>query len=120
MAVIKLGFRMGDVEERGELVPPGTYLARIESAELGESQSGNPKMIVRWRIAEGDCEGRVLVDNVPLHVDWRVARYGRLVGAEEDELDTDELVGVEAVITVRHEEGLSGGVRATIARIESA
>lgn len=51
-----------DVQEmKFENVPKGVYLADIDEASYGMSQSsGQPMITVKWKIAEGEYEGRTL------------------------------------------------------------
>lgn len=52
-----------DVQEmKFENVPKGTYLAEIDEATYGMSQSsGKPMITLKWKIAEGEYAGRSLL-----------------------------------------------------------
>jgi hypothetical protein len=49
-------------EMKFENIPKGTYLAEIDEASYGMSQSsGQPMLSVKWKIAEGEYAGRTLM-----------------------------------------------------------
>lgn len=45
-------------------VPNGRYLASIVEAVPGQSAAGNPKIVLSYRIEDGDQEGRVVRDHL--------------------------------------------------------
>lgn len=59
-----LVFDLTDVkEETGfELIPKGNYPAVVDELEFTESSSGNPMFAAKFKITEGEFEGRVLFD----------------------------------------------------------
>lgn len=59
-----LVFDLNNVEEdKGfEIIPKGTYPAIVDELEFGESSSGNPMISVKFKLTEGEFEGRVVFD----------------------------------------------------------
>lgn len=60
-----LVFNLTDVEEdKGfEVIPKGNYSAVVDELEFGESaNSGNPMISAKFKITEGEFEGRVVFD----------------------------------------------------------
>lgn len=59
-----LVFNLNDVEEdKGfEIIPKGNYPAVVDELEFTESSSGNPMIASKYKITEGEFEGRVLFD----------------------------------------------------------
>jgi hypothetical protein len=59
-----LVFNLNDVEEdKGfEIIPKGTYPAVVDELDFGESSNGNPMITVKYKLVEGEFEGRVLFD----------------------------------------------------------
>lgn len=51
-----------DVQEmKFENIPKGVYLAEVDEATFGMSQSsGQPMITMKWKIAEGEYEGRTM------------------------------------------------------------
>jgi Protein of unknown function (DUF669) len=48
-----------------DLVTPGKYTAEIEDAKVVVTKNGNGQMVkLRWKITEGDFEGRVLFQQI--------------------------------------------------------
>lgn len=59
-----LVFDLSDVKEDTgfELLPKGNYPAVVDELEFGDSSSGNPMISVKYKVTEGEFEGRVLFD----------------------------------------------------------
>lgn len=59
-----LVFDLTDVKEDSgfEIIPKGTYSAIVDEMDFGESTSGNPMMTTKFKIVEGEYEGRVVWD----------------------------------------------------------
>lgn len=59
-----LVFDLSEVKEDVgfEVIPKGTYPAVVDELEFGDSQSGNPMVSVKYKIVEGEYEGRVVFD----------------------------------------------------------
>lgn len=59
-----LVFNLDDVKEDAgfELLPKGEYPAIVDELELTESGAGNPMFAVKFKITEGEFEGRVVFD----------------------------------------------------------
>lgn len=59
-----LVFNLSDVEEdKGfEVLPKGDYAAIVDELTFGESSKGNPMITVKYKVSEGEFEGRVLFD----------------------------------------------------------
>ena len=105
MPVINLDYNLEDVQSDFTALPAGTYDARIESAEITNSQTGKPMLKVVWDITDGEFAGRKLWDNGVLSVGWRVKQYADLIGLESGSaLDTDDFRGVEGLVEVVVEE----------------
>jgi hypothetical protein len=93
-----------------EPVPAGTYLASIIQADAGESQAGNPKVDLRWKIVGGEFDGRLIFDHLSFAPTalWRTKLFLQAVGFGEGfagDVDTDDLVGKMASLTVAIESG---------------
>lgn len=59
-----LVFDLTDVKEDSgfEVIPKGTYPAVVDELEFGDSKKGNPMMTAKFKITEGEFEGRVVFD----------------------------------------------------------
>lgn len=59
-----LVFNLDDVKEDSgfELLPKGNYPAIVDELEFTESSSGNPMFAAKFKVTEGEFEGRVLFD----------------------------------------------------------
>ena len=102
MALINLDFNLEDVEDGFSTIEAGSYEAKIEKEPTIEmSGSGKPKMVVYWKIMEGEYVGKGVRDDIPLGVGWRVKPYAEAAGMESGaQLDTNAFVGTEAIIEV--------------------
>lgn len=59
-----LVFDLSNVEEQQgfELLPKGKYPAIVDEMDFSESQAGNPMIATKYKVVEGEHEGRVLFD----------------------------------------------------------
>ena len=59
-----LVFNLEDVKEESgfELLPKGNYPAIVDELEFTESSTGNPMFAAKFKVTEGEFEGRVLFD----------------------------------------------------------
>lgn len=59
-----LVFNLNEVEEdKGfEILPKGTYSAIVDELDFGDSSKGSPMLSVKYKVTEGEFEGRVLFD----------------------------------------------------------
>lgn len=59
-----LVFNLEDVKEDAgfELLPKGNYPAVVDELEFTESSTGNPMFAAKFKVTEGEFEGRVLFD----------------------------------------------------------
>jgi hypothetical protein len=100
---------MEGVESGGQVVEDGIYPVIIHEIEEKESSSGNPMLLVKWKITGKKGKGALLWDNLSLQPQalWRLK--GMLEALGEDvpdsmlDLDLDDLVGKEARVQVENE-----------------
>lgn len=59
-----LVFDLTDVKENQgfEVMPKGNYPAVVDELEFGDSSTGNPMFTAKFKITEGEFEGRVVYD----------------------------------------------------------
>lgn len=59
-----LVFNLDEVKEDSgfELLPKGNYPAVVDELEFTESSTGNPMFAAKFKVTEGEFEGRVLFD----------------------------------------------------------
>jgi hypothetical protein len=59
-----LVFNLEEVKEDSgfELLPKGNYAAIVDELEFTESSTGNPMFAAKFKVTEGEFEGRVLFD----------------------------------------------------------
>jgi hypothetical protein len=93
-----------------EPVPAGTYLATIIQADEGESQAGNPKVDLRWKIIGSEFDGRLVFDHLSFAPTalWRTKLFLQAVGYGNGfagTIEAEDLVGKVANITVAVETG---------------
>jgi hypothetical protein len=101
MPVIDLQYNLEEQSSGFEPLPADQYKAKIVKIELGESQTGNPKLDVQWEVVEGEYTGRKIFDTVPLHVGFRVKQYADLAGIESGStLDTSLMMDAEAILSL--------------------
>lgn len=98
-----------EVQSSFDPIPTGQYLATITNAEEGESQSGNAKIDIQWKVEEGEHEGRIVFDTLVWHEKalWRVKQTLLAVGFPKDyrgEIGAEDLLGHTAAIAVSIEE----------------
>lgn len=115
MAIKKSGKRrivtvdMEGVESGGQIVDDGVYTAVIHEVEEKESSSGNPMLVIKWKITSKKSKGALLWDNVSLTPQalWRLK--GLLEALGEDvpdsslDLDIDDLSGKECRVEIANE-----------------
>ena len=80
-------------------IPAGTHPATVTAAEESESRSGNPMIVLTFETV-GDREIKAWV---PLHVGFRVDQVIDAFGTDDDEIDTNDMVGMPCRIEVKHE-----------------
>lgn len=123
MAQISLNYNLEEVSTEFEPLPSGQYLAKIVNPDdftLTKSQNGNDMIKVAWTITEGEYEGRKVFDNIALHVPWKVKQYCEAAGIESGtNLDTDDFIGLEALIQVNQEE-YQGQARNKVKNVSAA
>lgn len=105
MTLINLDYNLEDVKDSFEPLPESQYFARLTSCDLVNSSTGKPMLKVEWTIIDGEYEGRKVFDNVVLTVDWKVKQYCEMAGITSgSQLDTNDFIGIEALINVIQEE----------------
>jgi hypothetical protein len=71
-----------EVEEgtKFDMIPPGKYTAEIDDASVAPTKSGNGQAVkLKWRITEGDHEGRVLFQTILIqHTSAEAQKFGRM------------------------------------------
>lgn len=101
---------MEGVQSGGMSVPDGNYTAKIEEVEHTESKSsGEPMLVLKWRVTSKKGKGTLLYDNISLQPQalWRLKML--LEGLDMEvpdssmDLDLDELEGQETDIQVTNE-----------------
>lgn len=109
---MKLG-SMQNVEawKAGGPPPPGTYLARIDSAEEGTSSGGHPELQLSWTVIDGEYDGAEIREWL-VYTPAAIGKFKALIQAtgvevnqEDAELQPDALIGRHALIVVRTEPG---------------
>ena len=91
-------------------VPPGTYRCRIAEVRDRETRGGDVLLALRLVVADGDVEGRTAAwDNLVFSSRGvaRVRQVLRALGVKLDRPGELDLVGAEALVTVRPAEYLS-------------
>jgi hypothetical protein len=87
-------------------VPAGKYEAKIVHAEEGQSNSGNPKIEIRWEITfPAESAGRLVFDTLSFHPDaqFRVKDTLMALGFDSEfkgEVTGASLIGKEAQLTI--------------------
>ena len=123
MTIINLNYDVADVNDSFEPLPHGTYAAKIAAPDdctLVKSSTNKDMLKIAWTIVDGEYEGRKLFDNVVLSVDWKVKQYANVIGLESgSELDTQDFVGAEALLTVEQRE-YQGEIRNQIKTIKAS
>jgi hypothetical protein len=86
-------------------IPDGSYSAEIVYAEEGTSKAGNPKIDLRWKVIDGEFEGRLVFDVLtftPAAL-FRVKNTLKALGWEDSfsgEVAAEDLIGRQATIVV--------------------
>jgi hypothetical protein len=62
-----------------DLLPPGKYAAEIDDASVVTTKNGEGQLVkLRWRIVEGDCENRVVFQQILIqHTSADAQKFGR-------------------------------------------
>jgi len=97
MAVITLPKDVADMGgDEFKILPAGTYEGSIERVDLGQTSKRDPMFKVLWKTEQG-----YVYDNVSVNAEFKVKQYMKLLGIENgNTFDTDDLLGVEAIIEV--------------------
>lgn len=79
-------------------IPEGVYSVEVVEATEGVSQSGNPKIDVRYKVLDGEYEGRILFEVLSFHPNalWRAKKTLQNLGFPADfngEIDCEDLIG---------------------------
>lgn len=82
---MKLHRPAGPRPDKFEALKPGEYLAQVISTERGQSNSGNPKIVIALRVFHGG-KARKLTAHVPTTVGFRV---DQLYDAFPEAIDSD-------------------------------
>lgn len=106
------------------LVPEGDYLVSVAEATV---EKGSAADYIKWKceIADGDYEGKALYYNTSLAPQalWNLRTWLEALGTEvpDDEMDLDlnDLIGEQLVVTVEHE-SYEGKRQAKIVDCQSA
>jgi hypothetical protein len=106
------------------LVPEGDYLVSVAEVTV---EKGSAADYIKWKceIADGDYEGKALFYNTSLAPQalWNLRTWLEALGSEvpddEMDLDLDDLVGEQLVVTVEHE-SYEGKRQAKIVDCQSA
>lgn len=95
-----------------ENLPDGQYNAVITEAKPGTSEAGNTTLTLKWRVTDGEHEGRVIYDTLTFTEDakWRVKAVCEALAPFQPDPETGEqwsgeitpelFIGEPAVITV--------------------
>lgn len=95
----------GEVPDLGP-VPEGDYFASIVKSVPGKAQSGYGKIDLRFRVEDGDHEGRILFETLSWHPDALPYTKRKLIalGWEdkpgEQSIQPEDLEGISAYLTV--------------------
>lgn len=107
----KIKYDVSDVEPGVDYdtpIPRGLYRCKVADVQSGESKSsGNPMLTVEYEIVErGDFKGRKLWDYIVLNDSsaWKLKQFTDALGLNgRGTLDTDEVVGDQVMVRVKHE-----------------
>jgi len=123
MAKIQVEGLQADAGKMNEPIPAGRYLLEvsgIEETETKQSQPPKPMLKLKYKVQEGEYEGRIVFDNMVLpntNMGDDANRMARsrlkaLINAcgislEADDFDTQDLIGARfiGVVTIRAEKG---------------
>jgi len=98
MAILTLPKDISEMSDEFTPLSSGTHICTVERVRVGKTQKGDTKFDVMWKDKE---EGGVVWDTVSVNADFKIKQYAKLIGLETGNvLDTDQLVGVEAVVEV--------------------
>lgn len=81
-----LSINLDDIDENAtsfKALPAGVYECFIEQLELKKSQAGNPMVAARYKISEGEYEGRLFFDHYVLNNEIGLSRLKNMLMALE-------------------------------------
>lgn len=114
----KLKLNLTDVKAGSEPIPPGKYPVEVVDADIRMGmESGKPYLWLHLKITEGDHANRRVFfqgtldqnsDGLGITFATINALLRQDVTGQKYELDTDDLIGEEALATVDVEKGLEG------------
>lgn len=110
---------LSGVETNRKAIPEGEYTVVVNSAEMTESQSGNPMIKFEFEVTEGKNKGAKLYENCSLQPNALFKLKSLLIGLgfsipkKAFDLDLNELVGLTCDVEVGHEK-YEGKTRARI------
>lgn len=110
---------LSGVETNRKALPEGEYTLVVNSAEMGESQSGNPMVKFEFEVSEGAHKGAKLYENCSLQPQALFKLKSLLIGLgfsipkKAFDLDLKELIGLTCDVEVGHEK-YEGKTRARI------
>ena len=112
----KLGASLADISMKVTPITPGAHRARIAAAEMGKSKNNVPMVTLTYEITEGEFKGRKLSDYFTTQTKTGEPNEAGLRGlkriiaatlgedrANDDDFDTDELVGADVDVVVKQE-----------------
>ena len=103
-----------------EPLPEGEYDVTVQSAELGNSNAGNPKVAIRMVVTGGDFDGKVHVQSFSLmeHARWGLRNFCKAAEIEygEDGVDEAAFEGGQLTVTIGHRTADNGQTYAGIVR----
>lgn len=110
---------LSGVETNRKAIPEGQYTVVVNSAEMAESQAGNPMIKFEFEVTDGKNKGAKLYENCSLQPNALFKLKSLLIGLgfsipkKAFDLDLNELVGLTCDVEVGHEK-YEGKVRARI------
>lgn len=110
---------LSGVETNRQAIPEGQYTVVVNTAEMAESQNGNPMIKFELEVTEGKHQGAKLFENCSLQPNALFKLKSLLIGLGFDipkkafDLDLQELIGLTCDVEVGHEK-YEGKTRARI------
>lgn len=110
---------LSGVEANRKAIPEGEYTVVVNSAEMTESQAGNPMIKFEFEVTGGKSKGAKLYENCSLQPNALFKLKSLLIGLgfsipkKAFDLDLNELVGLTCDVEVGHEK-YEGKTRARI------
>ena len=96
-----------DPIKEGASIQEGTYQFQVAEANMEESQSGNPMIVMRLNVInDAQYAGKALFDRIVLipSVAWKLNQFCGSIGADPRSLDLDDLVGRSGWVVVELDE----------------